>query len=149
MRTLLVSAVLAAFAAASVVACRGEGPPPPPSATADDVFAAIKARDAARLGTILDGAPILASARRKEDGTSAVLVAMFAINPDGETFAAAKDNALLKAIVAHGPTLDVFDAAALGDVARLTALVDGDRAQATAFHPAFGTSPLHLAAFAG
>src|SRR5437899_237329 len=115
--------LLAAFAAASVVACRGDGPPPspPPSATADDVFAAIKARDAARLGAVLDASPILASARRKEDGTSAVLVALFAINPDAETFAAAKDNAMLKAIVAHAPTLDVFDAAALGDVARLTA----------------------------
>jgi hypothetical protein len=151
MGTPVLHAALAAFAALAMIApvgCKG-GAPPPASPTADDVFAAIKARDAARLGAVLDASPILASARRKDDGASAVLVALFQINPDHETFSAAQANPLLAAVVAHRPTLDVFDAAAVGDVARLTAILDQDPSQTTAFHAAFGTTPLHLAAFAG
>jgi ankyrin repeat protein len=114
----------------------------------DDVFAALKARDGARLDEILDASPALAGARRP-DGASAVLAALFLLNPDAETFIPPQTNRYLRALLEHHPPLDVFDAAAAGNAARVAALVDGDASLARAVHPSSGVTPLHLAAFAG
>jgi hypothetical protein len=119
-----------------------------PAPTAVDVFAAITSGDAARLEGLLAVHPALAGARTP-DGRSAVVAALFTLDAGGEGFVRAEDNALLRAVVARRPPLDAFDAAAVGDSARLGALLDEDATRARAFHPALGTTALHLAAFAG
>jgi uncharacterized protein len=119
-----------------------------PAPTAVDVFAAIAAGDAVRLEGLLAAHPALAGASTP-DGRSAVLAALFTLDAGGEDFVRAEDNGLLRAVAAHRPPLDAFDAAAVGDAARLGALLDEDATRAGAFHPALGTTPLHLAAFAG
>jgi len=56
------------------------------------------------------------------------------------------DAATVAAILATGPELDIFEAAAVGDLARVRALVTADPALARAF-AADGFHPLGLAAF--
>ena len=112
-----------------------------------ELFTAIRARDAARVGAILDASPSLASAR--DDGMSAVLAALFTLNPDNETFVDPQHNPVLAAVAAHHPVLDIYDAIACGDDARAAALVTEEPARASAIHPALGMAPIHVAAFAG
>jgi uncharacterized protein len=126
--------------------------PPPPShrhlPTADEVFAAVGAKDTSRLEALLAVRPELAGAS-SSDGRSAIIAALFTLDDNGETFLRAQDNGLLRALLARRPTLDAFDAAAAGDPARLGGLLDEDERRARAFHVVLGTTPLHIAAFAG
>ncbi|MBX3466164.1 MAG: ankyrin repeat domain-containing protein [Planctomycetes bacterium] len=101
-----------------------------------DLFQAISSGDVAAVHAILGEAPAQAGARN-EAGVSAILWAKY----NGQDMA-------LQALLAARPTLDAFDAAALGDLDRLTALLDEDPARATAF-AADGFTPLHLAAYFG
>lgn len=114
--------------------------------TAQDLIAAVDAADVARIDAILDRNPKLASARSKR-GVSIVAIAG-TLNRDGEGFTCTRDNPPLRAVVARAPTLDVYDAALLGDEARLAALLAEDPRRATAPNP-FGWRPLHFAAFGG
>jgi ankyrin repeat protein len=56
------------------------------------------------------------------------------------------DAAAVAALLAEGPELSIFEAAAVGDAGRVRALVDADPALARAFAPD-GFHPLGLAAF--
>lgn len=100
----------------------------------DRLFVAIEKDDAAALRELLKGDPKLASARSKT-GISAVLTAAYH-----------RKKAALDALIAAKPQLDVFEAAALGDRARLEAVLKakpkliGERSRD-------GFTALHLACF--
>lgn len=102
----------------------------------EPLFAAIEAGDLNELRTLLAEDPARASARN-EQGLSAVLAATYRRRFD-----------LVEALLALCPELDVFEAAAVGDAARLTALLDSEPALANAFAPD-GFTPLSLAAYFG
>jgi uncharacterized protein len=95
---------------------------------------AIRAKDLAKVRTVLAEDPGAARGTGP-DGTSLVCLAVYHGQPDiAETVAAAKGD------------LDVFEAAALGRVARLRALIEDDRSQLRAVAPD-GFFPLGLAAY--
>ena len=128
---------------------------PPASQTAplaarpapEPLFEALKARDAERIQKLLAADPSLASARRA-DGVSAVLLALSA--RDGEFFLPPKTNPLLRAILAHHPQLDGFEAAAVGDVKRVAAEIQRDPGFVRALHaPPIAWTALQFAAFGG
>lgn len=98
------------------------------------IFEAIQAGDAETLRRTLGDDPSAAGAHR-DDGISAVRAALYAQRQD-----------LADVLLAADPPLDVFDAAAVGDVARLTQLLDADPDQVGAWS-GDGFTPLHLAAF--
>jgi len=99
-----------------------------------DIFAAIAARDQDELERIIATDPAAAAAV-DANGVSALLTAAY------------HDNATaVAAIRAAGIELNVFEAAAVGDLGRVRALVDDDPALARAFAPD-GFHPLWLAAF--
>lgn len=100
------------------------------------LFDAITAGDADAVERLLTGEPALASARR-EDGVSAVLWARYAGQHD-----------CLRALLAAGPSLDAFEAAAVGDLDRLAALL-GDDPSLMSARTDDGWTALHLAAFFG
>ncbi len=100
------------------------------------IFEAIQAGDADRLRDVLIEDPSAASARN-ESGLSAVLAAQYR-----------HADTMVEAILAAGPDLDVFDAAAVGDCDRLTALLDADPSLVDVYAPD-GHFPLGLAAFFG
>lgn len=102
----------------------------------DELFAAIAQRDQATVERILAADPAAASTV-DANGVSPLLAAVYR----GNTAAA-------DAIRATGVELNVFEAAAVGDLARVRALVDGDPALANAF-AADGFHALGLAAFFG
>ncbi|MBA3690668.1 MAG: ankyrin repeat domain-containing protein [Actinobacteria bacterium] len=105
------------------------------ASTRDQLFAAIAAGevDAARAMLAVD--PSLASARDHE-GVSALLRARYR-----------SDRSLTEAILAADPEVDAFEAAALGDLDRLTArLAEGPEVHGFS---ADGFTALHLAAFFG
>jgi ankyrin repeat protein len=81
--------------------------------------------------------------------SSAILDALFTLNDDAETFVKPAENAPLRALAARHPPLDVYEAAAIGDVDRLRTLLSGDPTLANALHPKLGIGPLHIAAFGG
>jgi ankyrin repeat protein len=83
---------------------------------------------------VLEADPDAAGARN-EGGVSAVRAALYARKQD-----------LADAILEAGPELDVFDAAAVGDVDRLTGLLDEDAELVNAWS-SDGFTPLHLASF--
>ncbi len=58
------------------------------------------------------------------------------------------DDDAVEALLADGPELDVFEAAAVGDVERLRELLDEDSSLAGAWSPD-GAGALHLAAYYG
>lgn len=99
-----------------------------------DLFEAIASGDVATVRAIVADEPARASARDR-DGVSAILKAKYH-----------KQETALHALLAARPPLDVFDAAALGDVERLTALLDQDPSRVRAY-AADGFGPLHLAAY--
>lgn len=105
-------------------------------ASTEDLFAAIEAGDVGSVRGIVTADPSLASARDAE-GVSAVMRARYRF-----------DRGLVEAVISGEPVLDVFEAAAFGDLDRLVEPVDGDPSIATAFS-ADGFSVLHLAAFFG
>lgn len=100
------------------------------------LFAAIEAGNGPEIRAILAADPTLAGSRHPS-GVSAVLWARY--RGRGE---------VLDAILAAEPSLDVFDAAALGRLDRLAELVAVDPAAANAWS-ADGFTPLGLAAFFG
>ncbi|HLZ48815.1 MAG TPA: ankyrin repeat domain-containing protein [Candidatus Limnocylindria bacterium] len=102
----------------------------------DEVFTAINARDQARLERILAERPEAARAV-DENGVSALLAAAYRGNDDA-----------VAALRGTGMDLTVFEAAAVGDLGRVRALVESDPALANAF-AADGFHPLGLAAFFG
>lgn len=121
--------------------------PPAVRSAPEPIFEAIKARDAERLEKLLDADPSLASARRA-DGVSAVLLALSARN--GELFLRPQTNPLLRAILAHHPELDAFEAAAVGDLKRVMAEIDRDPGFVRARHaPPIAWTALQFAAFGG
>jgi uncharacterized protein len=105
-------------------------------ADASDLIDAVTAGDAARVQDILADAPDLAGARGP-DGVSALLLARYR-----------SDRAVLDALLAADPDMDVFDAAALGHIDRLRHRLEEDPSRATAF-AGDGFTAIHLAAFFG
>lgn len=101
-----------------------------------ELFAAIRAGDLARVEALLAEAPALAGAR-DEGGLSAVLTAAYHRKP-----------AILAALLACGPELDLYEAAAAGDTARLRELLDADPSQVNRYAPD-GFYALGLASFFG
>jgi ankyrin repeat protein len=102
----------------------------------DEFFSAITAGDRAAVERRLAEEPSLASARR-EDGTSAVLVAAYVQRPE-----------IARLLASKRADLTIFEAASVGDVERVRAIVDADPGAANAFaHDGF--QPLGLAAFFG
>ena len=102
--------------------------------TAEDLIAAVKADDAARVEEIIGEQPDRASAR-DVDGVSALMLSRYRSN-----------RAVTDALLAADPDLDVFEAAALGYLDRLRARLDDDPA-AVASVSADGYTALHFAAF--
>lgn len=100
----------------------------------EELFRAIQAGDRARVERLLDGNLELAPAR-EPGGVSAVLTALYHGKQE-----------IADRILAYRPTLDVFEAAAAGDVDRLRALLEGDRALSNVY-ASDGFTPLGLAAF--
>lgn len=99
-------------------------------------FEAIRNGDQARVTTLLDADPALVRARGA-GGETAVLLACYHRRPG-----------LVGLLRGRGAALDVFEAAAVGDVARLAALV-AERPDRLAAHARDGWTPLHLAAHFG
>ena len=103
---------------------------------AQELIEAVKAGDKPQVEQILAANPTVANAR-SEDGTSAVLFAMYYGHAP-----------LADVLVAAGATLDVFEAASVGDVERVKTLVAANADSPRAFsHDGF--TALHLAAFFG
>jgi ankyrin repeat protein len=102
--------------------------------TIDELVAAIKGRDQSAVERILAADRRVATAV-DANGVSALLTAVYHGNA-----------AAVAALRATGMELTVFEAAAVGDLGRVRALVDGDPALARAFAPD-GFHPLGLAAF--
>lgn len=104
--------------------------------TTKALFAAIESGDAEKLSTLLAADPALAEARVGQ-GLSAVRAALYGGHPE-----------LVDQILAAGPELDVFDAAAVGDVDRLRTLLDDDPELVNDV-ASDGFTPLHLASYFG
>jgi uncharacterized protein len=105
------------------------------ASTREELFAAIEAGDVDAARALVTADPALASAR-DDDGVSALMRARYR-----------SDRGLIEAILAAGPELDAFEAAALGDLDRLAVLLAGG-ADADAV-TADGFTALHIAAFFG
>ena len=99
----------------------------------DELFGAIRKNELVRVAALLDTEPTLAHARK--DGASAVLFARYCGRHD-----------VVVLIRRRLPTLDVFEACALGDTERLAALLDADAALVNAVADD-GFGPLGLASF--
>lgn len=100
----------------------------------DEYFTAIKKGDRAAVARHLAADSSLASAKDR-DGLSALLTALYHEEPE-----------VAALILARKPPLDVFEAAAAGDLARVKELVEREGALASAYSPD-GFFPLGLAAF--
>ena len=97
---------------------------------------AIKTGDSVRVQQILDADPAVLNAVRQQ-GTSPVLLALYCNVP-----------AIAAQFIAHGATLDIFEAAATGRVERVRELVQENPDLANAYAPD-GFQPLGLASFFG
>ena len=100
------------------------------------IFESIKAGDVEAVRAAVRDDPTAAGAR-DDTGLSAVRAALYAHKQE-----------VADVLLEAGPELDVFDAAAGGDVDRLTELLDGDADLIGAWSED-GFTPLHLAAFFG
>lgn len=105
-------------------------------AVTTEFFEAVRVGDMDRVGALLRGDSSLASATN-ERGISALLWALYNGQPK-----------VADRLIASGIELNIFEAAAAGDVARTRALLASDPSLASA-HSADGFSPLGLAAFFG
>lgn len=101
----------------------------------DRLFDAIQKGKTDEVTALVDGDPALLGARRS--GVSPLLTAVYYRQP-----------AIVRILLERGTTLDVFEASAVGDVARLRELLGEDRARANAVAPD-GFTPLGLVAFFG
>jgi uncharacterized protein len=104
------------------------------ASTTDELFTAIEAGEVDRIRALVAADPALAGARDAE-GVSALMRAHYR-----------SDRGATQALLEAAPDLDVFEAAAFGDLDRLTALLAGDAVDAVSGD---GFTPLHLAAFFG
>src|SRR5947209_2648550 len=104
--------------------------------TVADVFEAIEEGDADRLRELVEREPELAAARNAS-GLSAVLAASYRWRQD-----------LVDVLLAAGPELDVFEAAAVGDNGRLRELLAASPELANSWAPD-GFTPLQLASYFG
>ena len=100
------------------------------------VIEAVKEGDAARLQELVAAEPGAASAR-DGDGTSALIHAVYRDRRD-----------LVDILLSARPTIDVFEAAAIGHDDKLTSLLDREPELVNAWSRD-GFTPLHLAAFFG
>ncbi len=98
------------------------------------IFESIQAGDIDAVRSAVRDDPSAAAAR-DDNGLSPVRAALYAHMQD-----------VADVLLEAGPEIDVFDAAAAGDVERLTELLDGDDSLARAWSED-GFTPLHLAAF--
>ena len=101
-----------------------------------ELFEAIKGGDRERVSALLAEEPSLANDRGAGDVAPA-LMALYAQEPE-----------IADLLVAHGAVVDIWLAAARGDVARIEALLAEDAGLARALSPD-GWTPLHLAAYFG
>ncbi|MFN2519821.1 MAG: ankyrin repeat domain-containing protein [Candidatus Limnocylindria bacterium] len=99
-----------------------------------DIFAAVKEGDRDEVARILARDSAAAGAR-DPDGVSVLLTAVYHGKDD-----------IADLLLAQGRELDVFEASAVGDTARVRELVDADPSLASAYSPD-GFFPLGLAAF--
>jgi uncharacterized protein len=106
------------------------------ASTPEDLFEAIEAGDVGGVDAILDRDPAAATSR-DASGVSALMRALYRF-----------DTALIDAVKTRVDALDVFEAAAFGDVDRLTVLLEEDPPQVTSYS-GDGFTALHLAAFFG
>jgi ankyrin repeat protein len=106
------------------------------ASTPDELFEAIEAGDDARVDTMLDADPALASSR-DASGVSALMRALYRF-----------DKPLIETVKRRVDGLDVFEAAAFGDVDRLTELL-GDEPSLVTSYSGDGFTALHFAAFFG
>jgi ankyrin repeat protein len=106
------------------------------ASTSDDLFRSIGQDDVDGVRALLDEQPWLA-VERDAEGVSALLRARYQM-----------DKALVAAVRPHVERLDVFEAAAFGDLDRLSELLAEDRDLVEA-RSGDGFTPLHLAAFFG
>ncbi len=104
--------------------------------TDTDLIAAIKSNEVARARQIVEADRSLTNAR-DENGVSAIMNARYR----GQT-------ELVELLLASGVILDVFEAATLGNLARLREVLDRDARQVNVWS-ADGFTPLHLACFFG
>ena len=111
----------------------------------EQLFAAIRGARAEEVKRLLDESPTLAAARNAK-GLSAVTAALFL--QSGETFVPPAKNTVLAEVLRHGPSVDRFEAAAVGDVQRVSKEVAADPGYLAAEN-SFGWAPIHFAAFAG
>lgn len=106
------------------------------ASTSDQLFEAIEAGDVNRVRALLDRDPGLVGSR-DEHGVSALMRALYRLDP-----------AMEDAVRGRGHEHDVFEAAALGELGRLTQLLDADPAVASS-RSGDGFTALHYAAFFG
>jgi uncharacterized protein len=104
--------------------------------TLDDLFQAVHNGDAARVDALLDAQPTLLKAH-DPSGNSLLVAALYHGQQD-----------LAAALVARGAPVNLWEAAALGDVARLQAHLQADPSSLEA-HSHDGWTALHLAAHFG
>jgi len=102
--------------------------------TPNDVIAAVQSADQAKLAQLLAENPALASAR-DTTGVSAIMHAIYRHSQEG-----------LQALLATHPELDIFEAASVGDTARLSVLLATNPDLVNSFS-ADGFTALHFAAF--
>jgi ankyrin repeat protein len=99
-----------------------------------DIISAIMADDLEAVEGMLEAEPALAHRRGEQ---SPVLLAVYRYRLD-----------ILRALLARHPSLDIFEAAAAGDIQAVRACIEADPAAMQAY-AADGFTPLHLAAFFG
>ncbi len=104
--------------------------------TRDEVFKAIDIADMAALKDILDKNPELAACH-SNDGMSAVLFSLY-IN----------QSEITNLILSYEPALDIFDLAALGGTAQISALIAGNSKIIHEYN-GVGFTALHIASYFG
>jgi ankyrin repeat protein len=105
----------------------------------EDFFEAVKAGDAARIESLLDSTPSLASSRN-EAGVSAPLLALYHRRREVASLLLERKEAI--------EPIDVFEAASFGRTDRLSTILDGSPNLVNAYS-SDGFYPLGLAAFFG
>ena len=106
------------------------------ASTREQLFAAIEADDVEEVRRLVAADPSLANAR-DDHGVSALMRARYRMNLG-----------LVDAVKDGVGELDVFEAAAFGDLDRLTTLLDAEPALVTSYS-GDGFTPLHFSAFFG